>query len=582
MPINVYVDTLTHPNPPEGHETFRETLEYNQYTQMTHLFKDHTMIKTYQIFWGDTHHNTYQDYTQNPGMDEILAFASTYLDFYSGAYYTPIISFVNRLQNRATPGLSELGHLIEAQGTSGWRGAHVETLKDPVKIRAQWQEFQEATAAWKEPGRFIAFPGYEWQGDGSCGDHNVMYRQEGQPIYTPQTIGELYACLRGKDAIAIPHHIGYQTGLRAPDWSKTDETISPYAEIFSIHGCSETDEEWIGLRRNSHMGPGASGGVYQRALDLGLHLGAVCSTDNWTNMPGCYGQGLMGVLAEELSRESLWKAFNARRVYGVTGDRIRLDFTLNGAVMGSRLPYAKQRTIRVHAEGADAIDRIELLRNGRVIATHCHQGSWELPRAGQLSRYKLRIEAGWGPRPGELPFGQHAWQGKLNLSSGRFTGWQPCWVSSGQGVPQLDGGQAEFSLTSLQTQVPALFQGGVLLEFESTPESELYLQLNGEEVRASVASFVEGSRIVWYREECVQMLKEQVGLDAQALDREDPLYHFSFKAKLHRAIPAAGYQAQLEFSDDELLKSEANYRVRVEQRNGQKAWSSPIWVAGQA
>ena len=86
---------------------------------------------------------------------------------------------------------------------------------------------------------------------------------------------------------------------------------------------------------NPHMGPGAGGSTYQSALDAGLHLGAVCSTDNWTNMPGHWGQGLMACLAEELTRDSLWEAFRRRRVYGVTGDRIELDFTCNGAPMGS-------------------------------------------------------------------------------------------------------------------------------------------------------------------------------------------------------------------------------------------------------
>ncbi len=44
----------------------------------------------YKIFWGDTHHNTYQGHIQDPPMDEVIAFASTYMDFYTGAYYTPI------------------------------------------------------------------------------------------------------------------------------------------------------------------------------------------------------------------------------------------------------------------------------------------------------------------------------------------------------------------------------------------------------------------------------------------------------------------------------------------------------------
>jgi hypothetical protein len=50
------------------------------------------------------------------------------------------------------------------------------------------------------------------------------------------------------------------------------------------------------------------------------------------------------------------------------------------------------------------------------------------------------------------------------------------------------------------------------------------------------------------------------------------------KAKLHRAMPEAAYAAALEWVDDEPLKRETHYRVRVEQRNGQRAWTSPIWI----
>ena len=34
--------------------------------------------------------------------------------------------------------------------------------------------------------------------------------------------------------------------------------------------------------------------------------------------------------------------------------------------------------------------------------------------------------------------------------------------------------------------------------------------------------------------------------------------------------------------DYRVFRGEVNYRVRVEQRNGQRAWSSPIWVAPPA
>ncbi len=72
--------------------------------------------------------------------------------------------------------------------------------------------------------------------------------------------------------LAIPHHTAYVPGVRSKNWSVHDEQISPFAEIFSVHGCSESDEEWIGLRHNRNMGPGVSGGTIEDALDRGIRL----------------------------------------------------------------------------------------------------------------------------------------------------------------------------------------------------------------------------------------------------------------------------------------------------------------------
>ncbi len=380
-------------------------------------------------------------------------------------------------------------------------------------------------------------------------------------------------------ALAIPHHTGYHPGIRAPRWSHCDDRLSPFAEIFSIHGCSETDEEWIGLRHNSHMGPGVAGGTYQDALDRRLHLGVICSTDNWSNMPGCWGQGLMACLATDLTREALWDAFRNRRVYGVTGDRIELEFTCNGEPMGSILPMTSQRELRVDVRGQDAIDRIEILRNGRVIATHCHQDTWDLPNDERSRRFKFRIEPGWGPRVGELPFTKRDWSGEVSLSQGRFTGWSPCWVARGQHAPQLQGNTASFRLQSHQPLVTARSQGAIVLEFEAPLSAEIVLQLNGLTVRDTVRSFAARSRMLWYRDECIAMIREMIGIDPETLPRQDPcFYHYGFKAKLHRLIPEAGYSATVSITDTDAIESGTHYRIRVEQRNGQRAWSSPIWL----
>jgi hypothetical protein len=535
---------------------------------------------TYHIFWGDTHHNTYQQHIQDPPMTEILAFASTYLDFYTGAYYTPVFTFVPVKEGVGSE-VETLkgGHPTEDLGAGQrWKGIHLEAVKSSEAITREWAEFEAATADWNRPGSFIAFPGYEWQGNGRWGDVNVTYKTEGNPVFTPPTLPELYQRLRGRDAIAIPHHTGYYVGHRAPTWSACNDALSPYAEVFSIHGCSETDEEWIGLRHNSHMGPGVGGGTYQEALDMGLHFGAICSTDNWTNMPGHWGQGLMACLARELTRESLWEAYLARRVYGVTGDRIQLDFTCNGAPMGSILDPTPQREIHINVRGSDAIDRIELLRNGRVIDTYCHQGTWDLPPAGTRTRFKFRVEPGWGPRAGDIPLPDQHWSGDLAVSGGRMLNWEPCWVTRDQEVPMLRGEHAHFNMVSRQAYVGRESQGATLFEFEATPDAALVLRLNGLEARDSVRAFAERSHLLWYRDDCVMRVRETTGITPDTAQRGDVYYQMACKAKLHKIIPEAGYTASLTVTDDVPLAEETHYRVRVEQRNGQRAWSSPIWV----
>lgn len=538
------------------------------------------MSSDYKIFWGDTHHNTYQQHVQDPPLTEILEYAGTSMDFYTGAYYTPIFTKATPLE-AAISAAPEGGHPSERLLSSEieWKGVDLEDLKDKDTMAREWAEFQEVTRDWNRPGEFVAFPGYEWQGNGRHGDHNVVYKSEGEPLHAPDSLSELYNAIRGSDAIAIPHHTGYYVDQRAPTWSDCDETISPFAEVYSTHGCSETDEELIGLRANSHMGPGVGGGTYQDALNAGLHIGAICSTDNWDNVPGKWNQGIAACLAKDLSRESLWEAFLARRVYGVTGDRIKLNFTCNGQPMGSVMDHAATRELHVDVEGMDAIDRIELLKNGRVIATHCHQGTWEFPEAGRRSRFKFRVEPGWGPRLGEIPLPEYQWRGELRVAGGKMLAWSPCWIARGQGVPQLEGEVATFEMVSLQKNFTGQTQGATVFEFEADPSGELSLRLNGMEAKSSVSTFGESSRLLWYRDECVEFVREQTGVEPETAKRGDVYYQQSCKAKLHRLIPEAGYTATLEFVDEEPIDKEVHYRVRIEQRNGQRAWSSPIWVA---
>ena len=521
-------------------------------------------MKDCTIFWGETHDNSIVAMREPVPAIEAVVKATSHLDFYAAAYYTAF-----------WPGIADGGHPSEGKQPAriileGW--------KDQKRLSKEWADVQDATCKMNQPGTFVTFPGYEWQGDGSSGDHNVVYLREGLPIHRVNTIAELYTRLRGHDAIAVPHHIAYRAGVRGRDWSVFDEQLSPFAEIYSIHGCSETDEEWVGLRQNSHMGPGLSGGTYQDALDRGLHVGAICSTDNWGDMPGHYGRGLMACVARELTREGLWEAFKARRVYGVTGDRIRLDFRIGDAVMGEIARLNGSRRIGVKVVGSDALDRIEILRNGRVIATHCHQGTWDMPQPGTRTRFKLRIEAGWGPREGEVSLPDRRWEGEVRVSGGRMLAFEPCWISPGQGRPVLKDERATFEMMSSAKNVSERAQNADVFEFEADAGAQLLVRMNGMEQQGTAQDFARGSREMWFRDECVQMLHEMCGVRPGSPERNDIYHHMAYKVKIHRLIPEAAYTAEFHMEDNEPLRGETEYRVRVEQRNAQRAWSSPIWV----
>lgn len=517
-----------------------------------------------QIFWGDTHHNFFVLEERDVDLDRICRAARSHLDFMTFAYYTPYHSPYRPERN-----------------PPGKRGFRLEAWKPAERIEREWVQVQLASRGHTEEGAFVVFPGYEWQGNSTSGDHNVVYRAEGPPVYRVDTLAELYACLRRHDAIAIPHHTAYRVGMRGKDWSVHDEELSPFAEIYSIHGCSETDEMALGLWRNLHMGPGVSGGTYQDALRRGLHLGAICSTDNFGQhlLTGSYGNGLMAALAPELTRQALWAAFKARRVYGVTGDRIELDFTVNGRPMGERIHAAGARRIRAAVRGLDALDRIELLRDERVIATHNHQGIWERPRPDSPGRFFLRLEVGWGPGADELEIGEHAWDGELRVDRGRFLRATPCWTTHGQTPVRLADGVATFAMCTPPYSGLTPWQNAIVFEFEADPSALLCLRLNGHAEGGPLAGFMAGSRLIWYRDECVARLHDLRGLTPDECERDDAYYHMAYKAKLHRTLPEAACSAILDLDDDEPLDREACYRVRVEQRNGQRAWSSPIWVA---
>jgi len=170
---------------------------------------------------------------------------------------------------------------------------------------------QEFVAQQNKEKEIVLFTGYEWQGDGNYGDHNIFYLDENQPLHQCLKFPDLMKRLPQEKAIAIPHHTAYQVGHRGKNWDYHDEILSPFAEIYSSHSSSEQDITEEPLYSNIHMGPSVSGGTIFEGLARGHKFGIIASGDNHP-IPAVYGHGLMACYAKNLSKESLWDSFLKR------------------------------------------------------------------------------------------------------------------------------------------------------------------------------------------------------------------------------------------------------------------------------
>ncbi len=459
-------------------------------------------------------------------------------------------------------------------------GLSVETWRQRERFLQDWDRIAQVAAQFDEPGRFVTFMGYEWHGNRTYyGDHNVFY-YDGGPLDPTEDLPELLENLRRHNGIAIPHHTAYQVHDRGKDWDYHDNQLCPFTEIYSNHGSSEACNTPYTLNPNGSMSPRVTAGTAQAGLARGYRLGIICSGDSHGGMAGVWGSGLVGVWATELTRGALWEAFLARRVYGVTGDRIRLDFSANGLPMGAEGSAAAPVEIATSVVASQALDRIELLRNNRVIATHCHNGAWQPPTTGTM-RAKIKLEFGWGPvRSYGFNVGPKQWEGRVRLSEGRIAGVEGCFTRWGQRVESSSDRELAFKLETDQRRSAAAgaCQQAFILELEAPVEATLDLEVDGRQETITLGDALAASRVFAFKDQARDLVRRVFSRDPDTIENPDVFYHNAYKVKVHTAIPEAGYRADWTFTDEKPPAGRNVYYVRVSQLNGQMAWSSPIWI----
>lgn len=132
-----------------------------------------------------------------------------------------------------------------------------------------------------------------------------------------------------------------------------------------------------------------------------------------------------------------------------------------------------------------------------------------------------------------------------------------------------------YSCTATYGGVPC---EATVFELEGSPDDTVKIRLDDKTVAMTLAEAMGRSRIVDFMDEAAERARRDCGIDPDALGRPDHLYFFGHKSKIHRAIPETGFTAAMDYTDTDPPAGTNVYRVRVTQRNGQAAWSSPIWV----
>ena len=490
-----------------------------------------------RLFWGDLHNHNAVGYAKG-SLQRSIDLARGHLDFFA---------FTGHAWWHDMPKMPGDRHLKWVKGFEVHRRHWPKTR----------QMIREANT-----DDFVALLGYEWHSS-RFGDYCLIFPGDQPELFLPDHVDKLHDFAEAKGALSITHHIAYRSGWRGASFARFRPSVQPVVEIFSEHGCTESDRAPYPMIRHSNGGRSTANTV-ARHLERGLRFGFVASSDDHRGYPGAYGEGVVGIWADELSAESLFQALRARRTYAATGDRIVLEVTVNGQPMGSQLPPITDRQIDVRIEGQDSIQMVELIHSGRVIERYFPEDQINGPPA--LSEpVKCRIQYGWGP-----------W-GDLDMS--RVCPWDM--------VVRIDGGRFRRALGCFQ---PAPFGEELRDRLTAVSPTELHLQSNtsrrealGQDPTKSLVCELQAGTDAVLTVQLKQPVEKTVRAPLAKLLTDNVVTFtgvFTTESFIISRLAGPGdYSATLRWHDRRAAEQGPDYYyVRVTQHNGQMAWSSPIWI----
>ena len=356
-------------------------------------------MSPYRILYGDIHNHNAHGYGVG-SIERSLEIAQGHLDFFA---------FTGHSGWHDMPAM-------EGQRERHW----IDGFK---RLTDTWPRVQQVIADGNRDQVFCAFLGFEWHSS-RWGDQCVVFPGDHRPLFHTDDPHRLRRFCLEERALMIPHHLAYPSGHRGVNWEAFDEACTPVVEIYSEHGNGEEDRGPLTYFSHS-MGGRQTSNTARAGLQAGLRFGFVGSSDDHAGFPGAYGEGLMAALVSDFTREGIFEAIRSRRTYALTGDRIEVDFAVDGAPMGATIDAGTQVEVSFAVRGRDELDVVEIIQDGHVVHRAHAEDRVALDDAF-AAPVQLRLEWGWGPW-GALALDRICdWSMQVGVQQGRLLRFFPC------------------------------------------------------------------------------------------------------------------------------------------------------------
>ncbi len=490
----------------------------------------------YRILYGDIHNHNAHGYGVG-SIERSLDIARTHLDFFA---------FTGHSSWHDMPAME------------GGRERHwIEGFK---RLKDTWPRVQQVIADGNRDGEFSAFLGFEWHSS-QWGDQCVVFPGDDRPLHYTSDPQALRAFCRHERALMIPHHLAYPSGNRGVNWKAFCEECTPVVEVYSEHGNGEDDRGPLTYFTHS-MGGRQTSNTAAAGLKSGLRFGFVGSSDDHAGFPGAYGEGLMAALVGDFSRAGIFEAINARRTYALTGDRIEVEFTVDGQPMGSTLEAGRSVEVAFDVQGRDEIDVVEIIQDGHVVHRAYADDAVDAAQAFE-GPLQVRLEWGWGPW-GALALDRVCdWAMRVDVEQGRILRVFPCLQSMPfdeqrrhRFTQSGDTGLDIRSYTARQNAYRENPNQSVVLELEGSADTVLRLALTQpvpESSSISLRDLFAGSR---------NLFTGGFPKEGYQWHRLLPSRASAVRGRCTLAVPEGRSFAYL----------------RARQKNGHVAWASPVFI----